>query len=67
MNDVVSHLVYACSGLEIDTVFCEGKLLLKDGKHTLMPRQKIMKDTEKYRNKIMAAVTVMRAEPDQQV
>lgn len=61
VNDVVSHLVYSCSGLEVDTVFCAGKLLLRDGKHTVLKKDPILKNADRYRDKIMSVVGEMRA------
>lgn len=34
LHDTLSQMVYACQGLEVDTVVCQGKILMKDKKFT---------------------------------
>lgn len=61
VNDVISHLVYSCSGLEVDTVFCAGRPLLRDGRSVILKKEKILKNADRYRDKIMDVVAEMRA------
>jgi 5-methylthioadenosine/S-adenosylhomocysteine deaminase len=59
--DPVSHLVYATQGLEVDTVFCQGRPLLKDKKFTTMKPAAIFKKAAAYRKKIASHLENIKA------
>lgn len=50
--DPISHLVYSANGSEVTTVFCNGKLLLKNGKYTNINQSAIFKNVAKWQKKI---------------
>ncbi len=52
VHDPMSHLVYSAQGLEVDTVFCNGKMLLKNKKHVTLKAPAIYAKAESYRKKI---------------
>ncbi len=52
VTDPVSHLVYSAQGLEVDTVVCEGKILLQEKKFTSLKPAAIYKKAERWRAKI---------------
>lgn len=54
VNDVVSHLVYSTQGLEVDTVLCEGKILLENKKFKALNPELIYKKAEKLREQMKA-------------
>lgn len=52
VNNVVSHLVYAVQGCEVDTVICQGKILLENKKFKNLKAEPVYKKAEGYRKKI---------------
>jgi 5-methylthioadenosine/S-adenosylhomocysteine deaminase len=54
LYDPVSHLVYATQGLEVDTVFCHGKPLLREKQFVALDPIPIFEAAEAYRAKIAA-------------
>lgn len=60
VHDVVSHLAYAAQGLEVDTVICQGRILLKDKKFTDALLNKIPTSVQKYRQKIQAHLLTLK-------
>jgi len=52
LYSVLSQLVYAYQGLEVDTVICDGKILLQKGQHQTLSSETIYQDVEKIRNQI---------------
>lgn len=54
VHDPVSHLVYSASGLEVDSVICEGKVLYSDKKFHTLSEKKIYEAATKWKNKIQA-------------
>lgn len=54
VNDIVSHLVYAAQGLEVDTVVCEGRVLLQDKKFKTMDPLPVYKRADKIRKQIQS-------------
>jgi 5-methylthioadenosine/S-adenosylhomocysteine deaminase len=61
VNDVASHLVYACSGLEVDTVVCAGKILYQNGKYTTLDPQKIIAKASAFGKKVQAELKKMKS------
>lgn len=60
VNDVASHLVYACSGLEVDTVVCSGKILFNKGKYTSLDPKKIVSKATAIGKKVQAELKKMK-------
>jgi 5-methylthioadenosine/S-adenosylhomocysteine deaminase len=54
VNDPVSHLVYSAQGMEVDTVLCEGKVLLEGREFRTLKAEPIYKKAESWRKKIAA-------------
>ncbi len=52
VNSVVSHLVYSTQGLEVDTVICEGKILLENKKFKNLRYDTVYKKAAKIKNEI---------------
>jgi len=52
LHSVLSQLVYAYQGLEVDTVICDGKILLEKGIHRSLEPGPIYQDVEKIRQQI---------------
>ena len=52
LYSVLSQLVYAYQGLEVDTVICDGKILLEKGVHQTLNAESIYSDVEKMRHLI---------------
>lgn len=60
VNDVVSHLVFACQGLEVDTVICQGKVLReKDKWHSLKPTP-IFNYAQKFRLNLQKQIAKLK-------
>jgi 5-methylthioadenosine/S-adenosylhomocysteine deaminase len=55
VHDVRSQLVYAAQGLEVDTVICRGRTLLRSGEFVSLDRERIMREVEPLRAKIHQA------------
>lgn len=56
-----SQLVYSTTGLEVDTVLVEGKVLLKDRRFVDQPVAKIYADVEKWKKKIAKFLLEIKA------
>lgn len=54
VNDPISHLVYSAQGMEVDTVLCEGRLLLEKKKFRTLKEAPIYKKAATWRKKIAA-------------
>lgn len=54
VHSIVSQLVYAANGLEVDTVFCAGRILLKDKKHVGFDVSSIYARANEWRDRIQA-------------
>lgn len=52
IHDIRSQLVYAVQGLEVDTVLCQGKFLMRDKRVLVLDQEKVMADTERMRLQI---------------
>lgn len=52
IHSVLSQLVYACQGLEVDTVICDGQVLLESGMHKTLDSVSIYQEVEKVRHLI---------------
>ncbi len=52
LNGVTSHLAYSANGLEVDTVICNGQVLLRNKKFTKLKPEAVFKKADKYRQKI---------------
>jgi 5-methylthioadenosine/S-adenosylhomocysteine deaminase len=52
LTDPISHLVYSATGYEVDTVFCHGKLLMKNKKIKTINKNQIVKKANALRNRI---------------
>jgi len=61
-NNVISHLIYACTGTEVEYVFCDGELLMKPGKFMKMNADKILKNSGRYQKQILAELSRLKAE-----
>ena len=52
MHSVLSQLVYACQGLEVDTVICEGRVLMDEGRFETLDPSAIYSGVERVRKKL---------------
>jgi cytosine/adenosine deaminase-related metal-dependent hydrolase len=52
MHSVLSQLVYACQGLEVDTVICDGAVLLDQGLFQTLDPATIYAEVERIRLKL---------------
>ncbi|MBX3016864.1 MAG: amidohydrolase [Bdellovibrionaceae bacterium] len=62
VHDLVSQLVYAANGLEVDTVVCHGQVLLKDKQFAKPAHRKIPPAVESFRKKIQKHLQTLKAE-----
>ena len=62
VHDLVSQLVYAANGLEVDTVVCHGQVLLKDKQFAKPAHRKIPPTVESFRKKIHKHRQTLKAE-----
>lgn len=60
VNDVVSHLVFACQGLEVDTVICQGKVLREKDKWFTIKPQPIYDYAAKFRLKLKSEISKLK-------
>ncbi|NUM89125.1 MAG: amidohydrolase [Bdellovibrionales bacterium] len=60
VNSVVSHLVYAVQGLEVSTVICDGKVLMKDRKVLTLRAEKIFRGAAAMARRISRELAEMR-------
>jgi 5-methylthioadenosine/S-adenosylhomocysteine deaminase len=56
LYSVLSQLVYAYQGLEVDTVVCDGRVLLLDGKHQTIDASAVYEKVEKIRIQVKASL-----------
>lgn len=61
VHDLVSQLVYAANGLEVDTVVCQGKVLLHDKKFTTPAHRKVPASVETFRKRIQKHLATLKA------
>lgn len=52
LHSVISQLVYAYQGMEVDTVVCEGRILLDRGKFTTLNEKKIYQKADHLQAKL---------------
>jgi 5-methylthioadenosine/S-adenosylhomocysteine deaminase len=52
VNDPISHLVYSAQGLEVDTVLCEGRILLEKKNFRTLKAAPVYKKAATWRKKI---------------
>ncbi|PWU14888.1 MAG: S-adenosylhomocysteine deaminase [Bdellovibrio sp.] len=57
VNDVISHLVFSCQGLEVDTVVCHGRVLLKEKKWTTIDASDVFARVEAFRKRVKPKLT----------
>ncbi len=62
VHNLVSQLVYSANGLEVDTVICHGKVLLKDKVFMAPELRKIPPAVEKFRKKIQGHLRALKAQ-----
>jgi 5-methylthioadenosine/S-adenosylhomocysteine deaminase len=60
LHDVRSQLVYSAQGLEVDTVICEGRVLMCDRKFQTLNAPAIYADVSRMKEKVSRAVAGMR-------
>jgi 5-methylthioadenosine/S-adenosylhomocysteine deaminase len=51
-HDLLAQLVYSCNGSEVQTVICEGKVLMENREFKTSDFSKILKETQTYREKM---------------
>jgi 5-methylthioadenosine/S-adenosylhomocysteine deaminase len=56
LHSVLSQLVYSYQGLEVDTVVCEGRVLLDRGVFTTLDATQIYQDAQAYRDQLKALI-----------
>lgn len=47
LHDVVSHLVYSSSGIDVDTVIVDGKILMENRKVQTLKEKEVLEDAQK--------------------
>jgi 5-methylthioadenosine/S-adenosylhomocysteine deaminase len=52
VNNVISQLVYSTSGLEVDTVICNGKILFEGHQVLSLDQEKILSEAKRMQSKI---------------
>lgn len=67
VHDVTSQLVYAAQGLEVDTVLCHGRVLLKNKQFTDVKLRKLPIGLEKARQQVQRELKKLRAKADTHV
>jgi 5-methylthioadenosine/S-adenosylhomocysteine deaminase len=60
LHDPVSQLVYSAQGQEVDTVLCEGRILLEGGKFRTLDPKSVYKKAESWRKKIQRSLEAIR-------
>ncbi|HLE00842.1 MAG TPA: amidohydrolase [Bdellovibrionota bacterium] len=60
VHSVISQLVYSTQGLEVDTVICDGKVLMKGKKVLTIDFESLMHRVAVFRDKIGAALESLR-------
>ena len=61
LHDLRSHLVYSTQGLEVDTVICQGRVLMRGQKFLTLDAAKIYADAARMKEKVAKAVAGLRA------
>lgn len=61
VHDLVSQVVYAAQGLEVDTVLCEGRILMKDKEFLSPSLQKMPAGLERHRDLIQDHLKKLRS------
>jgi 5-methylthioadenosine/S-adenosylhomocysteine deaminase len=56
LYSVLSQLVYAYQGLEVDTVVCDGRVLMENGKHQTLDPTAVYKKVETFRQQVQATL-----------
>ena len=56
LHSVLSQLVYSYQGLEVDTVVCDGKILLDQGEFTTLDSSQIYQDAQAYRDQLKSLI-----------
>lgn len=51
LHDIPSQLVYATTGREVETVLCDGKIIMEEWDVLTMSRKDIFTRVERYREK----------------
>lgn len=51
-QDLVSHLVYSATGMEVHTVICDGKILMKNRKVLTLKESQVYKNVHAFQKKI---------------
>jgi 5-methylthioadenosine/S-adenosylhomocysteine deaminase len=46
VNDIISDIIYNCEAQNIETVIVKGKIVIKDGKHTSIDKQKLFDECQ---------------------
>jgi 5-methylthioadenosine/S-adenosylhomocysteine deaminase len=59
VHDPISHLVYSCQGLEVDTVLCAGKILMSGKKILPLKAEPIFKRAKSYQKQMRAFVDLL--------
>lgn len=62
VHDLVSQLVYAANGLEVDTVVCHGRVLLRDKQFVTPAHRKLPPAVESYRRRIQKHLRDLKAQ-----
>jgi 5-methylthioadenosine/S-adenosylhomocysteine deaminase len=59
-HDLVSHLVYSASGLEVSTTVCDGRVLFHEGKFLTLDEKKIYKKADLWGKKIQKRLEAIK-------
>ncbi|HPI40643.1 MAG TPA: amidohydrolase [Pseudobdellovibrionaceae bacterium] len=62
IQDLVSHLVYSATGMEVHTVICDGKILMKNRKILTLNESQIYKKVHVYQKKIKTELDIIKKE-----
>ena len=52
LHSITSQLVHSCQGFEVDTVICDGEMLLREGQFTTLSEKKVYEKVDLYRQKL---------------
>lgn len=56
VHDIASQLVYSATGMEVDTVICNGKILMENSKMQTLDNHKIYREASQYQSIIQASL-----------
>ena len=56
VHNIISQLVYSAQGLEVDTVICDGKLLMESKKVLALDEERVFREAAIMRDKIQQAI-----------